>query len=81
MATHSADAAPAGRRVPLRGGMSKSELALRLFPDYSPGYARRLLLENIRLNRRLMSTLKRTGWTEHCKFLTRRQAELIEAAL
>ena len=71
---------PAGR-VPLRGGVAKGELACRLFPTYAPEYARRLLLQNIRRNRALLRDLRRAGWTERSKFLTRRQAEIILAVL
>lgn len=60
-------------RVLPSSGTSKTEFALRMFPDRSESYARRRLYEMIIEDRRVVRHMIELGWRPFGKYLTRYQ--------
>lgn len=68
----------ARRRIMPSSGTSKTEFALRMFPNRSESYARRRLYETIMGNPRVVRHMIELGWRPFGKYLTRYQEHYLE---
>ncbi|MBR4297817.1 MAG: DUF4248 domain-containing protein [Bacteroidaceae bacterium] len=57
------------------------QLAMRYYPDRSYKHAIRLFREELRITRGLLKALKREGYNDRQRVMTRRQVKVIEAFL